>query len=90
MFVSICSIWNHSRNWYIFEINDAAEFSPYIKLAEIDRNKLKEGYEEAKKWTEIKNKLTRDTNLYHQAEARLSEKRVEECESKVGLWLVTH
>ena len=56
-----------------------------VKLAEIDRNKLKEGYDEAKKWTEIKNKLTRDTNLYHQAEARLCEKKVEKYETKVGL-----
>ena len=44
-----------------------------VKLAEVDRNKLKDGFEEAKKWTELKNQLTRDMNLYYQAESARKE-----------------
>ena len=55
-----------------------------VKLAEIDRNKLKEGFDEAKQWIEVKNQLTKDLNLYHQAEARKSELNVAEFEKSLG------
>ena len=51
-----------------------------VKLAEIDRNRLKDEFDEAKQWTEVKNQLTRDINLFHQAEARTSERVVEKTE----------
>ena len=39
-----------------------------VKLAEEDRNKLQEGFDEAKKWVDTKNELTRLSNQLYQAE----------------------
>ena len=55
-------------NTQVDQLNEyRTERNNRVKLAEEDRSKLQDGFDEAKKWVDEKNDLTRKSNQYYQA-----------------------